>query len=117
MRFSLPVLWSAWHFLHLFQFHQEAFVLRRERVGIHDGRSNDVGHSPGLLTPSQKSPVNREPDLMDGFAGYEHGLNAFGDHRLALNGSAGASDPHHFAALEVLLFSQLFRYLDKEFRL
>src|SRR5512146_2919527 len=61
--------------LHLLQLHKEAFVFRRERVGIEDGRSHDVGHRALLLAAADESPVNGESDLVHGFVRHFHGLD------------------------------------------
>src|SRR2546422_312476 len=73
---SSSVLPAIGHPLHLLQLHQEALVFRGERVGVNDGRREQIGERAFLLTAAQEAPVDGEPDLVNRFAGHLHGLDA-----------------------------------------
>src|SRR2546425_12761506 len=105
---SSSVLPAIGHLLHLLQLHEEALVFRVERVGVYDGRREQIGERAFLLTPAQEAPVDGEPDLVNRFAGHLHGLDALGDHGLALDRTACRGHPDLIARTDALFSRQLF---------
>src|SRR5713101_7501205 len=74
---------------HLFELHEEAFVLRAKRVRVHDRGRGDVREAAALLAQSNEPPVDRHTNLVNFLARDGHGLDPLGQQSVALDVTPG----------------------------
>src|SRR5262245_52483859 len=96
---------------------EERFELRRPRIRIHGGWSQEVGEGTRVVFLTRESPVNRKPDL-PGFLSIDlERVQPLGDHGGALDRSSSGRNFHLGAVRDPFLLGESLGDLDKESRL